>query len=152
VNHAAENKDTLRIVSTFQGGGQDYDPAAMDADLSLGQFALHIPQGTLVKNKANVAKGKVPIGSGSVQVSLDLKRHICMVNGSKLELNGEIDRTMATAFDVGSFDQWRSADGETIDQEAEGNADLLGYATASLVEVAGRACGRRCRARDWSNH
>lgn len=124
VNHAVANRDTLRIVSTFQGGGENYDPATQDADLALGGFALHLPATTLVKGRTNVCKGKVVVGAGSVQVSLDLKNHICIVSGAKLALNGRVDRTMGTSLVAGSFDQSGVL---TVQQTVRGKVETLVY-------------------------
>ncbi|MEA3187450.1 MAG: calcium-activated chloride channel regulator 3/4 [Chthoniobacter sp.] len=105
INHATLNKDTLRIVSTFQGDGQNYDPATQAMDVRLGNFTLTIPQGTLTLNARKVAKGKVPIGAGSAQVTIDLQKHTFVLTGSKLELNGLLDRTNITALELGDFAQ-----------------------------------------------
>ncbi len=123
VNHAAANKDTLRIVSTFEGGGADYDPATQDADLSLGSFALHLPAGALVKKK-QISKGKVAIGAGSAQITIDLSKHTLLLNGSKLALNGELGRTMSTALDMGSFEQTGVL---TVKQTTKKGAETLLY-------------------------
>ncbi len=105
INHAALNKDKLRIVSTFHGGGGNYDPATQDMDVKLGKFTLAIPMRTLTLSAKKVAKGKVPIGAGSAQVTIDLNKHTFLLAGAKLELNGLLDRTMITALDVGDFAQ-----------------------------------------------
>lgn len=93
-------KDSLRVVANFSGGGANFDPANDDFSLELGSFILQVPAGTLIAKKAGkIAKGQI----NNLKITVDPQKHILTLRGNKQSLSTLISETIPTGLNIGDF-------------------------------------------------
>jgi hypothetical protein len=105
VNHQQIEKDSFRIVATLEGA-LGYDPAVNSLIISLGGFNITVPPNTLVLD-AKKLKGKatLAVGSGKVNVAIDLASGIVSIKGSKLNIGQNLGASTVVGFSLGFFNQ-----------------------------------------------
>ncbi len=104
INHAQNQKDSVRLVASLESPGTGFDPAKSTVNIRLGSLQMAIPPGTFQGN-GNKYKGILEIWGGQVLLSLDLDRRIVTMKGSKLNTGGGLQQSSVIGLSMPGFDE-----------------------------------------------